>query len=470
MTNSAIEVPVLDEVPVEQAGDHVEILAPPKHQPASSGVIWLSLTVFLPAAICFFIGNITNGTLLPWMALHHLMYASNAALGASSEKTVVFLLSPFKSALYFFASACLLVPVGLRVRSRLASFLSRKDYLQTIGSMAAALALTATIFPLSFGRSYARISTDPFNQDVGQLYRRLLEPALAYLYHLDGFLFILVAWGFVFLAALLVKAYLKSKFIFPSSLEEVSFLTVGIFASSYQCPGYSEILVLSFALVALFEFEEHGKFTNPCLMCFALSLMAHESVAVLIFIPMLLVYFGRPSWHKAGAMMGIYLFSLFANFGFHAEIPFRVQAMISDVPANFYFHHYPTRVVAAWLLAFKGIWVLVAVGLWQMWKRDRRSMWFCMLTIAFATASTYIAVDYTRMIELATLGVLVCLVSARKYLWPPLFTGIVALNLLVPSFYMGGNSGLITFRGLYYQVYRHVLPLPPPEQTNSGTR
>ena len=123
------------------------------------------------------------------------------------------------------------------------------------------------------------MSTDPFNQDVGQLYRRMLEPSLAYLYHMDGFLFVLLVWSFVFVAALLLKAYLKSHNVFPSLIEEVSFLTVGIFASSYQFPGYSEILVLSFALVALFEFEEHREFTDICLMCFALALMAHESVA-----------------------------------------------------------------------------------------------------------------------------------------------------------------------------------------------
>ena len=66
------------------------------------------LRVFLPAVICFVVTNITNGTLLPILAKHHLLYASNASTDASSEKTLLFFADPMKSAMYFIASAFLL--------------------------------------------------------------------------------------------------------------------------------------------------------------------------------------------------------------------------------------------------------------------------------------------------------------------------------------------------------------------------
>ena len=105
-----------------------------------------------------------------------------------------------------------------------------------------------------------------------------------------------------------------------------------------------------------------------------------------------------------------------------------------------------------------------------MRKHDRRLMWFCLITIASATASTYIAVDYSRMFSLATIAVVTCLISARRHLKPPIYKGIIVLNILIPSFYVGGNSGLVTFKGLYYQAFRHLLPLPRTEQTNNSSQ
>jgi len=457
---------VLDETTNLRYGRLPDLLSEDPKPFVKQEVLGVRLRVFLPAAVCFFITNVTNGTILPILEKHHLMYSSNQVLGPSVDKTVAFLIGPAKSALYFVGSGFLLVPIGLRIKSTLNKFLTGRDYFQTLGAILVALLLIATVFPLSFGRSYGRISIDPFNQDVSQLYRRLLVPALSYLYHLNGFLFVFVAWFFVFLSALMLKAYLKKKLIFPSLLEEVSFLTVGIFASCYQFPGYPEVLVLLFAFVALFEYEEFGRFTEIALMSFALALMAHESAAVLIFAPMLLVLFGPRSWLNASIMLGLYVFFLLANFGFHPEIPLHVQATISNVPATFYFYHYPFRVFLGCILAFKALWILVVVGLWRMRKVNLRLMWFCTITFGVVFASTYIAVDYTRMIGLATVAVVVCLQSARNYMSRQMYIGILAVNILLPGFYMGGNTGLMTFKGIYYQAYKHVLPLPLPQQTN----
>jgi hypothetical protein len=321
--------------------------------------------------------------------------------------------------------------------------------------------MTSTVFPFSFGRSYARISTDPFNQNVDQLYRRLLIPGLANLYHLDGFLYTLLFWAIVLFTALATRVYFLRKDITLSILQEVSFLTVGVFVASFQLPGYPEIAVLLLALIALIEIENDGLFTAKQLAAFSLALMAHEACAVIMFVPMILFLFGRKSWIPSGIVTLIYGVAVLTNFSYNISVPLGIQTTVSDIPSTYYFWRSPSNVLIAALFTFKALWVIIVVAIFHLLRNNLRIACFVLFGIALALASTYIAVDYSRLIGFATIPMIVCFVEARRRISLRIFNTIIAINILIPSFYVS-YEGIGTFKGLYYEVYSLFLKLPLP--------
>ncbi len=418
--------------------------------------------IYLPIALCFLVLNILNSTILEFLRKHHLIYGADADLAGNFDKTVRFFLVPAKSLIFFVCTTVLIGQLSFYAAKQIKVRLSRQQILKTVWSLCCCLILTSTIFPTGFGRLYARISTDPFNQEVGQLYRRLLIPGLAYLYHVNGFLYTFLFWGLVFLAALVARLYFISKSIDLTVLQEVSLLTCGIFASSFEFPGVTEVAVLLLGIIALMAYEAEGKFTHTQLLAFSLALMAHEACAVIVFAPMILTLFGRRSWGPCGIVIMTYVAMLLLNFSFNIFVPLRLQTTISSTPASEIFRRAPLHVLLGAAFSFKFLWVFLPVGLYYLLKSERRVAGFVFLTFAMSLSSTYIAIDYSRMVGFAALAMMVCFVQAKNHLPSRLFNSIVALSVLVPSFYTDPALGVATVKGLYYLVYKFVFTLPPP--------
>ena len=142
--------------------------------------------LYLPTALCFLVINITNDRILSALARHGFIYGKDTNFSNNLDKTTRFFLVPSKS-LLFFVSTAILIYYLLPAFKRILELFKRQTWVRLLLPMLICSALTFNYAPLVFGRSYARISTDPFNQGVDQLYRRLLLPALANLYHVDGF-------------------------------------------------------------------------------------------------------------------------------------------------------------------------------------------------------------------------------------------------------------------------------------------
>jgi hypothetical protein len=417
--------------------------------------------IYLPATLCFLVINIMNSTILEFLTKHHLIYGADADLAANFDKTIRFFLVPAKSFIFFLCTAVLIIPLLHFMIRQIRNHLTWQQVQKTLLSLCFSFILISTFIPTGYGRSYARISTDPFNQDLSHLYRRLLIPGLANIYHLDGFLYIFLFWAIVALTALAARIYFIRKDIDLTVLQELSLLTCGIFASSFEFPGFPEVAVLLLAIIALIAYEEDGMFTATQLAAFSLALMAHEACAIIIFVPMLAL-FGRKSWLPSTTLVLIYLITMMANFSFNILIPIDYQARVSDVPAPTFFLKSPAYVLLGAAFSFKLLWIFLPVAIYLLFKREKRTACFVLLSFAFALAATYIAVDYTRMVGFATLAMMVCFLIAQQHLPPRVFNAVVALNILIPSFYAGSNSGLVTFRGLYYLAYKLIFILPTP--------
>jgi len=418
--------------------------------------------IYLPTTLCFLVINIMNSTILEFLWKHHLIYGADADLLANFDKTIRFFLNPAKSLIFFLCTAVLILPLGVFMAGQISRHLNWQQVRKTLLSLCFSFILISTIVPTGYGRSYARISTDPFNQELSHLYRRLLVPGLANIYHLDGFLYLFLFWAIVSLTVLSARIYFIRKNIDLTVLQEVSLLTCGIFASSFEFPGFPEVAVLLLAIIALIAYEEDGMFTATQLAAFSLALMAHEACAIIVFVPMMLALFGRKSWLPSATVVLIYLIMLIANFSFNILIPLDYQARVSDIPAPTFFLRSPAYVLLGAAFSFKLLWLFLPLAIYLLFKREKKTACFVLLSFAFALASTYIAVDYTRMVGFATVAMMVCFLTAHQRLSPRAFNGILAINLLVPSFYAGSNSGLVTFRSLYYLVYKLIFTLPTP--------
>lgn len=425
--------------------------------------------LYLPVFLCFLVICLSNTTLLAFLSRYGLLYNTmlnayvHIPLAERLARTSLYFINPLKSFIFFVCTAFLMVPLGKDFYTHFLRRISRADLRQTALAFVMCLSLTATLRAASFGRAYSRLSVDPFNQETTQLSRRFLLQGLAYLYHVDGFLYVVFCWVIVFAAALTVKLYLRTKGIESSFLVETSLLTVGIFISAFQFPGYPESVVFLLGMVALMEFERDSRLTSKQLVAFSLALMAHEACAVITFVPMFLFIFGRRSWIPASVLVVLYALAVEANYSFDLMRPFRDQASAMGVRAQDYFLRAPWNVVLGGAFSFKLLWLLVPVGLFYGWKTHPGLVGFVLSGVGFAFAATYIGIDYTRIVGFATIPVLVCFVYAAKRLPRRVMQIVLVLNFMAPSLYVGGaTNGPAAFRGLYWLAYRTILHLPPP--------
>ncbi len=417
--------------------------------------------LYLPAAVCFLVLNLTNLTILDWAARHHLIHGTGVRLAANYDLKAHFLLVPVKAALFLIGVTVLLWPVMRSGVAVIRASLHRRDVARTLSALAVCLTLTASLTPVSNGITYAVRSTDPFNQPTDQLYRRLLLPGIANLLHLDGVFYIVLYWAIVIVAALVTIAYLKRQGVDLTMLQIVSFFTVGIFATAFQVPGYPEIAVYVLAMIALIVYEAQETYSPVQAAAFALALMAHEACAVIVFVPLALFVFSRRSWLSFLALCALYAVTLLSNFSFHPREVSHLQAMVGKISAHDYFWLSPRTAGLGALFSFKLLWLLVPVGLYWRWRTSRAYASLIAVGICAALASTYIATDYSRLVGFASVPLLLCLVQAAKQMPRRMFQTLSLCNIAWPSFYVGANTGVIPFAGLYNAVYRHLFHLQP---------
>ena len=419
------------------------------------------LRLYLPAAICFLVLNLTNHTILDWAAHHNLIHGTGAKLAANYDLKAHFVLVPIKAAFFALGVAILMWPVARSGMKTLIPLLNRRDVVRTLGALTICLLLTASLTPVSNGIAYAVRSTDPFNQQTDQMYRRLLVPGVANLLHVDGIFYILFYWGVVIVAALATTALLKRHHVELTLIQTVSLFTVGVFATAFQVPGYPEIAVFVLALLALLAHEASGTYTWLHSAAFALALMAHEACAVIIFVPLALFVLGRRSWLPFLTLSALYAMALLANFSFHPAEVSHLQSMVGEISAHDYFWRSPSMVALAALFSFKLLWLLVPAGIYWQAKTSHSYAGFIVAGVCAALASTYIAVDYSRLVGFASIPMLLCAIQAAKRMPQRAFQALSVCNIVWPSFYIGANTGIIPFPGLYNAIYKHLWHLQP---------
>jgi hypothetical protein len=398
---------------------------------------------------CFAITLFTNNILIGLVrALLH-KGAEWPAGGQHAE-----MLSSAKNSLFFL---CLLVLGFLLWRSatRLWPLLRRRaQWIDVAIGLAIASVFVLQFFVMGMGRAYGEISLDPFAQEPGFYHRRILMPALAHYLQFGGVFYVLFYWAVLAVTFALALVYLERKSLSLSRIELGSLFTTGIFAAAIGLPGYAEILVFGLALVALLDFDETKQAGVVQLVCFGLAMLTHESAAIVMFVPMALCLFGLRCLSHFAALLLLYAILWLASYGFDWHSGFLVQMSGGQSNTGFFWQSIPHMLFAV-LTVWKLGLVAAAIAVTQAAAaRDYRTAGLIVLALGGGIALTYIATDYSRMIAFGSFALLFALPPVLAKLSPGRRTWLAAINLLIPTLYVGAHHVPQSYPGLYRILLR----------------
>jgi hypothetical protein len=404
-------------------------------------------------ALCVTIVTFTNDVIIAlirdltgrgadWPVRRTLQYASGDYHGQ-------YLLASLKNAAFF---ACVIL-FGFLLRGAVAPLVpalrQRKLWADVIIALLIASIFLCEIVPNGMGSIYGNLSLDPFVQEQGFYHRRILMPALAHLLHLGGVLYGLFYWAVALGVLALSSIYLVGKGLVLSRLELASLYTIGIFATALGLPGYAEILVLGLTLLAMLDFDRHGRtgVTQP--VCFALALLTHETAAVLAFGTLALCLFDRRFFYHFTVLLALYLLIWLASYGFDLDRATTIQLAGGKSNAGQFARTLPL-VLFSLIAAYK-LTLLAAVPavIGFVAARQYRMALLIVLGLGGSVALTAIATDYTRMMAFGSFAILIALAAVLPRLSRRVRIVLATINLLLPTVYVSAYHGAVAYHGLY---------------------
>lgn len=324
-----------------------------------------------------------------------------------------------------------------------------------LGVMAVSMALTFQPEPLALGVDYSLRSVSPFTQISDWQNTRLLMPALSYFLFLRGtslFYVFFLALTMLFIAMLYSWTRARAQL---SLWEFLSLCTASFVAYQFQIPGYPDILVfIFFLLVMRADFSPSAK--QSALM---LALVTYESSFI---VGLILAWKYLPRKEQSIYLLAIGMYGLVWlavwNFDAGAILSSRnVEGMsgLQWVMQN------PWLEILGVLAAFKALWVVMLWAASSAFPSRRSEAWFIVAVIGAGVLMTFSAVDTSRLMGFAFPALLVSLAilkdSVSSRTGRLILSSLFAVNLLIPSVYVGLNSGLRTFRGLYGRIVRVLM-------------
>lgn len=361
----------------------------------------------------------------------------------------------FRGFLFFVVTGSLLVIIGKQVLLFLQDGKEKILFGRLfLNSFIVSVALSILILPLKLGImgvGYAALSIDPFtsNDPSYQLYQRLMMPALAYfLQFKDAILYHIFSLVISFLCIFGIQLFFETKKIVLSRLEILSLSSTCVIATQFQSPGYTESLVILGALI-LFAVPMNS-FGRLALVIFAL--FVHES-SVLLFAAVSLLYFTAYEKKLFAAAVLLYAICWIISFGFDIERMINVRH-VGGIGGLEWLLANPHRELLGIVLSYKAIWVFLIVAIYRF---PAHSTMFALLLSPGIIASA-LAVDTTRLLALSFLPFLFAIEYVKRYAFISLQHQryLHTVNLVIPSVYVGLNSGTVFFDGLYQLIYQGV--------------
>ena len=364
--------------------------------------------------------------------------------------------APLLKAVIFFVSV-LVLSIPIAMDARLAwKKASWQDILiplaVALGVMAVSLALTFQPEPLALGVDYSLRSASPFTQIADWQNTRLLMPALSYFLFLRGtslFYVFFLALTFLFIALLYSWTCAHASL---SLWEFLSLCTASFVVYQFQIPGYPDILVfIFFLLVMRSDFSPAAK-----LSALLLALVAFES-SFIVGLVLAWKYLPRKEQSVYLLSIGVYGLAWLAvwNFDAGAILSSRNVEGLSGLQ---WVMRNPWLELFGVLAAFKALWAVMLWAASSAFPSKRGEVRFIVAVIGAGVLMTISAVDTSRLMGYAFPALLVSLAlltdPASNRTGRRILSALFAVNVLIPTVYVGLNSGMRLFRGIYGRMVR----------------
>lgn len=201
------------------------------------------------------------------------------------------------------------------------------------------------------------------------------------------------------------------------------------------------------------DFDEHEGRSRFA----ALSLATHEA-SILMILPAALLMFPKRERNGVLLLSAAYCLAVIAGQRFDVASLFSSHLYFdaTGISAWEYLAAQPLLAALGVLVAFKLFWLvgmLAAIGAWRNAERPVATTILALMLLPLMLVP--FAVDTSRFAGFGFFGLLVAVRYAIEHevLKPKTFMALSVVNLLIPSVYIGVNSGVMLFPGLYRVVY-----------------
>lgn len=280
-------------------------------------------------------------------------------------------------------------------------------------------------------------------------HQRFLLPALANILFFRGEFFFLV---FSFICTLLLIFTLRLWFVankIPVSVWQlISLGTISFIYFQIQTPGYPDVLVNIFILLAFtFKLDTKAK-----LSLFVLSLASHEA-SLFIWFALAFLLFEVKGFIQFLIVGGIYIFLfLTANDGISGLLSAR---QVGETSSLMWIVNYPAREVLGILFGLKGLWGIVIGAIAYLYTQKNFKEVFQILVILLTgVLLTSLGVDTSRLFGWTFMAVLISwkILERAEGGWKKILNIVLIVNFLIPPV----NVLLIMEPYIAYGLYQYI--------------
>ena len=371
------------------------------------------------------------------------------------ESTVLFYAPSIKGLLFFLALSYLSLPIIRRIlgsSSELHRTTVSRNLWKTTIAIGGLFALSFSPHLVSMGVGYAERSIDPFNQYSDWWYKRLLLPALSHFVFLrGGVLYLTSFWAATCLFVFLVISW-TSKNTDLRFWQIFSLLTSSFVLYQFQASGYPEVLAYSFLLLA--TTKQFGK--QAPLTFLTLAIATHEA-SLFPAVPIAWYFFEKRQQYYFVCIVLLYGLAWLSGFGFSLQSLWGSHDVEEKGTLDWVLEH-PKRQFLGIFIAYKFLWILPVLAIIQCLRRSHwREALYISACIASSLAICFVAIDTSRLAGFAFPAFLFSLRLLSPTQEPRkrknFFFLLFSLNLLLPSFYVGLNTGIVTKPGIYHFIF-----------------
>lgn len=311
----------------------------------------------------------------------------------------------------------------------------------------------------SMGFTYGLLSNSPFNTNMGVYNRRILMPVFGHIVALYGiYYYYLFSLGLTFILLLLVRIWLNKNRIYLKNYQFASLLTSSFFIYQFQFPGYPDALVFICLLTSItFEISDNSK-----IILFILALLAHEASVVISIVLSFFILDKKKNAITFYLIVILYTSLWFLSYGGNLGLILKTHD-IAGLNGMEWVLKSPFLELLGIAFSYKLLWIYMIFAEISLLTHKKYKRFLMILFLLMAgVCLTLLGVDTSRLMGWSFIALLLSMEtlyqtstmfpeSVNKY--------IFGANLIIPSLYIGLNTGLVFTFGLYKLIYHGMIIL-----------